>query len=66
MDDIIEIEDFDIENVFSGFTKRDVNLVKLIFRLYIPKFVVKVFINYSKKNTKQLIKSNIVDHYGNN
>ena len=32
---------------FSGFTKNDVNLVKLIFGLYIPKVIVKVFITYS-------------------
>ena len=51
---------------FSGFTKDDVNLVKLIFRLYIRKVIVKVFITYSKKSIKKLIKSKIVDHYGNN
>ena len=28
---------------FSGFTENDVNLVKLIFRLYIPKVIVKHF-----------------------
>ena len=31
---------------FSGFTENDVNLVKLIFRLYIPKVIVKHFDNY--------------------
>ena len=36
---------------FSGFTKSNVNLVKLIFRIYIPKVIVKVFITYSKKKT---------------
>ena len=50
---------------FSGFTKNDVNVVKLIFRLYIPKVIVKVFITYIKKNIKKLIKSKIVEHYGN-
>ena len=33
---------------FSGFTKNDVNLVKLIFRLNIPKFIIKLVITYSK------------------
>ena len=33
---------------FSGFTKNDVNLVKPIFRLYIPKVINKVFITYGK------------------
>ena len=34
---------------FSGFTKNDVNLVKLIFGLDIPKVIAKVFITCSKK-----------------
>ena len=37
---------------FSGFPKNDVNLVKLVFRLYILKVIVKVFITYSKKRLK--------------
>ena len=36
---------------FWGFTKNDVSLVKLIFRLYIPRVIVKIFITYSKKKT---------------
>ena len=39
---------------FSGFTKNDVNLVKLIFRLYIPKVIVKVLL-LTVKNIKTLI-----------
>ena len=39
---------------FSGCTKKDVNLVKLILWLYIPKFIVKVFITLIVNNVKKV------------